>query len=122
MTDFAIYVTKKQTEQFDELFNNEIFEYVKNHGQGDDYSFEIFFEKITAIIPKITVIKSNHYDCDGKRGFAMNLTNKFKNKIKFFDDDSSLGIAIAPNGYLEKYRKYRKSLGNIDRGSINAIS
>lgn len=105
-TQFAIYINKSQEEKLRELLE-EIGTTAKSQSQGSCTIHEDFYDRIREIVPKVTVVSCNYYDCDGKLAFAIMLTNKYNNPIKM-NGSVKKGFAFgAPRGHLEKYFKLR---------------
>lgn len=107
-----IELTEAQSTQLYDLFGWMITE-IREQDQGSCNLHEKYFEAINQICPSIKSVSANYYDCDGERGFALRLTDQSNSLIHYNDDVNNgnyKGFAIAPNGHLEKYLKYRAKI------------
>ncbi|HOV92989.1 MAG TPA: hypothetical protein PLC04_07940 [Candidatus Kapabacteria bacterium] len=100
-----IELSEQQKSQLDKLAE-EIFQAAAKQSQGYCTIQEDFFDRIREIIPEVTAVSANYYDCNGRPGFALKFDVKFTTP-NAWDDDSYIGIALAPRGHLTKYLKYR---------------
>lgn len=107
---YPIYIGAKKFDELSDLLTGPIAEQARNQNQGTCSIQNDFFEKFKEIIPKLTNVSCNYYDCDGVPALTIKIGNDWTSTIKIDGDTYKRFVLGAPQGHLSKYYKIRVKL------------